>query len=247
MSPRPRAGRHVRPFAKSQHQGQPGPGGAPPAAYKRASGWRHGRAHGRVETAGMASWAEAGTSTGGVPKPEPTRGPGPGRAVGTAGLRPQRALAVHAGISLTALARQPSLRPFAGQARGRAPSPGPAPQPLVLGVPTSMPAPGRPLPLPSLATARHRGAARALLPAGIAPRSSTVSALTCPRASGRPGPACHCRAPSPHGSGGSLGAAADVASAPTLHSGAQAGRRAATRHVQGKCRKAQRGGARKER
>lgn len=44
MSPRPRAGRHVRPFAKSQHQGQPGPGGAPPAAYKRASGWRHGRA-----------------------------------------------------------------------------------------------------------------------------------------------------------------------------------------------------------
>lgn len=44
MSPRPRAGRHVRPFAKSQHQGQPGPGGAPPAADKRASGWRHGRA-----------------------------------------------------------------------------------------------------------------------------------------------------------------------------------------------------------
>lgn len=113
--------------------------------------------------------------------------------------------------------------------------------------PLAAPSPGRPLPLPSLATARHRGAARALLPAGIAPRSSTVSALTCPRASGRPGPACHCRAPSPRGSGGSLGAAADVASAPTLHSGAQAGRRAATRHVQGKCRNAQRGGARKER
>lgn len=113
--------------------------------------------------------------------------------------------------------------------------------------PLAAPSPGRPLPLPSLATARHRGAARALLPAGIAPRypPSLLShvlglpdVLALRATAGRP---------SPRGSGGSLGAAADVASAPTLHSVAQAGRRAATRHVRGKCRNAQRGGARKER
>lgn len=68
------------------------------------------------------------------------------------------------------LARQPSLRPFAGQARGRAPSPGPAPQPLVLGVPTSMPAPGRALarPPPSSPLAGHCAVWWCSL--GIAPR-----------------------------------------------------------------------------
>lgn len=74
--------------------------------------------------------------------------------------------------------------------------------PLVLGVPTSMPSPGRALarPPPSSPLAGHCAASRCS--SGIAPRRnrppiSTVSALTCPRASGRPGPACHCRAPLP--------------------------------------------------